>query len=216
MGSRKKILNLPTVGLTDCATADREATVAALSAARRLEDCALCCRADLEVAFANGDFVPLSHLAEALKPSAMQQYIPQGWDSPDLAYFVQKYATQERTTRGPTGTPLRGRRLVRAAFPLECDAEIAKELGRRIRLWLPLRFRACFSDQQICAFLPSVRTETKRDIVGWLRLLQNAFCTRHRFTGTYEACHACGAERSDHLRHIVQCRHFWRPIFRVF
>ena len=192
-------------------TAEREATLAALSAARRLEALALGCRSSLDEVFVHGDFTPLHHLAEVLKPIATRRYIPQGWDSPDLASFVQTRATRERATRGQNGTPLRGSRLARATFPLECDAAIAKELGRRIRLWMPLRFRACINDQQICAFLPTARTESKRDIIGWLRLLQNVFCTRQRFTGTYDACLACGAEGSDHLRHIIQCRPFWRP-----
>ena len=216
-GFAQKVLhNLPVLGLNECVTVEREATVAALSAARRLENSALCYRVELEEAFSNGDLAPLAHLAEALKPQAARRYIPRGWDSPDLSFFVQKYAAAERATRGPAGTPPKGKCLVRAVFPLDNDASVAKELGRRVRLWLPLPFAACLDDQQIGAFLPSVRGQAKRNIVGWLRLLQNAFCTRKRFTGVSDACHACGAAHSDRLRHIVQCKPFWRPIFRAF
>ena len=214
--STKILLNLPAVGLSDCITADREATLVALSAARRLGDFALGCRFGLEEGFSIGDFTPLAHLLEERKPVALRQYVPSGWSSPDLALFVRNSASSERTLRGQGGILLRGRRLARAAFPLEGDAAIAKELGRRIRLWMPARYRDAIVDQRICAFLPVVRRAAKRDIIGWLRLLQNSFCTRQRFTGIYDACCACGAAASGRLRHIIECRKFWQPIFRAF
>ena len=82
------------------------------------------------------------------------------------------------------------------------------------RFGAPLAHRVTLSLDDFVNFLDTLASADPRNTVAWLRLVQNAWATRGRFSLTNSTCLACGGG-VDRLPHIITCKVFWRPIFSL-
>jgi hypothetical protein len=202
--------NLPLVGLPDLGLADLAVKGIALSAARRFAVHARLCIERLTIAFSNSDLRPLAALRRMDNPPN-EWFIPIGWSGPSFAAVLAQ-GMQNLTALGAQA--LKGPALCRAIEPLCSPSDFASELLRRLALWAPTVHCATLSVALVTDFLPTLTLADHRDKVAWLRTVQNAWCTRGRFSATYSTCLVCGAG-VDRLQHIITCKPFWRPVFTL-
>ena len=108
-----------------------------------------------------------------------------------------------------------GLKLARIISPLADDPTVGRELHRRLLLWFPASLRRAIDAGTLTRFLPRLRAEPGREIIGWLRLINNSFTTKGRLLGHYQPCLACGESGMGRLSHIVLCKQFWQPVYRA-
>jgi hypothetical protein len=212
--------NLPLLGLPDLGLADLAVKGIALSAARRLGAHARICVERLTIAFCNSDHRPIAALRRSAGPSPPREgaapanshtewFIPIGWGGSSFAAVLVQ---GQQTLVALGAQALKGPALCRAIAPLCSTPELASELLRRLALWAPPVHCATLCVAHVTDFFPTLASADLRDKTSWLRTLQNAWCTRGRFSATYSTCLVCGAG-VDRLQHIITCKPFWRPVF---
>ena len=118
------------------------------------------------------------------------------------------------TLRALGAWDLKGPALSRAIEPLCSEHTLACELLRRLLLWAPPELIVTFTSTDFLDFFPVLCRAANRDKLAWLRLVQNSWATRGRFSHAYNSCLTCGCH-SDRLVHLIVCRVFWRPVFAI-
>ena len=206
---RPILRSLRVIVLPDFVPVDLAVRGLALSAARRYDPYSSACVARLAAAFASSELRPLASLASRASAET-EGFIPIGWVGPA---FAATLAANANTLRSLGASRLKGTALCRAIEPLCSARTFARELLRRLSLWAPIAYRRSFSASDFEVYLPTLSLAANRDKLAWLRLVQNAWTTRGRFSHTYSACLVCGDGAGDRLSHIILCRPFWRPVF---
>jgi hypothetical protein len=200
--------NISLVGLPDLGIADLAVQGIALAAARRFVAHAKLCIVRLTDAFRNSDLRPLAALRRTANPPP-EWFTPIGWSG---ASFAAVLVQGHQTLVNIGGLSLKGPALCRAIAPLCTPSVFAAELLRRLALWAPEVHRATLTVDSVVDYLAVLGPSLPRDKVAWLRTIQNAWCTRGRFSATYSTCLVCGSG-VDRLQHIITCKPFWRPVF---
>jgi hypothetical protein len=200
--------NISLLALPDLGIADTAVRAIGMAAARRFAVHANHCVERLCAAFHNSDYRPIAALQQLAHPP-VEWFIPIGWGG---ASFAATLAQDHLQLVSLGGLTLRGNALCRAIDPLCSTRTLAIELLRRLALWAPLVHRATLSAENVIDFLGLLTCADTRDKLAWLRLVQNAWCTRGRFCATYSTCLVCGGG-VDRLQHIITCKPFWRPVF---
>jgi hypothetical protein len=181
----------------------------AFSAARRYEPYAVTCVARLRLAFESSERRPLAALDR--RAALPEWFVPIGWIGPA---FASTLCANASTLRTMGAWALKGPSLSRAFEPLCSVQTFSCELLRRLALWAPLDVRRTITSADIAAFLPTLALASSRDKLAWLRIMQNAWTTRGRFSHAYNTCLICSGQ-SDRLVHLIVCRAFWRPVFTI-
>ena len=158
------------------------------AAAGHLQEHISSCLAQLNCAAADSDYRALADLCENLH----RRHRPCSWATQAIAHTTREGAFTVYELAPPE--------------PTKC----AEDLLRRFLLWAPQEISQHVSLLTFTYALELLSEAPLRDALGWLRMAQNALCTRRRF-GILDKCLICHHE-SDRVAHIFLCEPVWAPL----